>query len=130
MHFEEIEKQVAQWIETINIEEFCKNVTKGRKEENFFKQKPGFYFLSDKNKENYIANMFKYFEWMLKTRKTDELELKDLFIRKLVELTITNREYDFFLFHQVDIKLLDNVDLRIRYLKIFTFLGFIKSDTH
>ena len=130
MHFEEIEKQVAQWIETINIEEFCKNVTNGRKEETFFKQKPGFDFLSDKNKENYIANMYKYFEWMLKTRKTDELELKDLFIRKLVELTITNREYDFFLFHQVDIKLLDNVDLRIRYLKIFTFLGFIKSDTH
>ena len=129
MHFEEIEKQVAQWIKTINIEEFCKNVTKGTKEEQIFKQKPGFDFLSDKNKENYIANMFKYFEWMLKTRKTDELELKDLFIRKLVELTITNREYDFFLFHQVDIKLLDNVDLRIRYLKIFTFLGFIKSDT-
>ena len=57
MHFEEIEKQVVQWIETINIEEFCKNVTNGRKEETFFKQKPGFDFLSDKNKENYITNM-------------------------------------------------------------------------
>ena len=103
MNYKEIKKQVAQWIKKIDIELFYKSVTEGTKEgtKKFFElKKPGFKFLCDKKKENYIADMHDYFKLMLETRKTEELE--DLFIRKLVEHTDTNREFDFFLFHKVD----------------------------
>ena len=100
--YEDLEKQVEEWVESIDVQRFCEDNREGRLS-TLKKGKPGYEFLSEKNKKNYCETMIDFIDAKMKQKnflRGDEL--KDLILKKLLERTNPNSEFDFIFFKKVN----------------------------
>ena len=101
-NYEDLEKQVEEWVESVDVQRFCEDNREGRLS-SLKKGKPGFDFLSEKNKENYCETMVDFIDAKMKQKnflRGDEL--RDLILKKLLERTNPNSEFDFIFFKKVN----------------------------
>ena len=114
--YEDLEKQVDKWVESIDVQSFCEDNREGR-ESSLEQGKPGYNFLSEKNKETYCETMMTFID--AKMKKNNFLrgdELRDLILKKLLERTNPNSEFDFIFFKKVYTILFTNLLLSSSYL--------------
>ena len=100
--YEDLEKQVEKWVKSIDVQRFCEDNREGRLS-SLKKGKPGYDFLSDKNKKNYCEIMMDFIDVKMKPKNLfSGDELRDLILKKLLERTNPNSEFDFIFFKKVN----------------------------
>ena len=67
------------------------------------KYQPGKTLLSKRNKENYSKLMEDYLKGKMKKKRFNKNEMKDLVLKKLLDLTLPDSEFDILLFRKVGI---------------------------
>ena len=104
-HFEEILKQVKLWLEPLDERLFeggdrqkILNEMKGKEPKKLITLLP-----TEKLKKQFHENIESYVKATLKEKTLSRKEMEQLLVRKLLELTNPNSEYDILLFRKVAI---------------------------
>ena len=101
-HFNQIEKETAIWADNLTDDSFSEK-DKLRVLETLKNLQPGKSVLTQKNQNNYDWEMENFLKGKLKGKTFDREELKNIILKRLLELSEPNSEFDTFLFHKVKI---------------------------